>query len=189
MQLGVWKALKVPHRSTQRSASARLPPLFLWKRERRRKEGPFHYHPTCRLMPNSSSQPTVVMAATCHVICVSPCINVDVWDRRPPAGTMHKSHGKCVSPAGSRGPHPRQPALLFIAPGMVEQKKNNNNKTTTKNKTITKKQNPVISGTTTSAAGAARWAARLLQLPSRQPFCVWVNINLQLNSLSVLCAR
>lgn len=88
------------HWRTQSSVTARLPPLFLWKRERKRKEGPFHYHPTCRLMPHGSSQPTVVMAATCHVICVSPCINVDVWDRRPPAGNMHKGHGKCVSPAG-----------------------------------------------------------------------------------------
>lgn len=93
----------MPQRRTQSSTAARLPPLFLWKRERKRKEGPLLYHPTCRLMLHGCSQPTVVMAATCHVICVSPCINVDVWDRRPPAGNLHKAHGKCVSPAGSRG--------------------------------------------------------------------------------------
>lgn len=109
----------MPHWRTQSSATAHLPLLFLCKRERKRKVGPFHYHPTCRLMPHVSSQPTVVMAATCHVICASPCINVDVWDRHPPAGNMQKGHGKCVSPAGRRWTPPWQPALLFVAPGMI----------------------------------------------------------------------
>lgn len=157
------------HWRTQSSAKACLPPLFLWKREKKRKEGPFHYHPTCRLMPHSSSQPTVAMAATCHVICVSPCINVDVWDRRPPARNMHKGPREVRQSRRQLGTHPRQPALLFVVPGMI------------KNTGLT-----VTSGTRTSAAAAAAWwATCLLTLPSRKPFCVWEKTNLQPDSLSI----
>lgn len=50
-----------------------VPPPSPWKRERERRGGAAPLsHPTCGLMPHGSSQPTVAMAAACHVICVSP---------------------------------------------------------------------------------------------------------------------
>lgn len=60
--------------------------LFQWKREKRRKEGPFHYQPTCRLMLHVFTQLSVVMVATCHLICVSPWMKGGLRDMCPPLG-------------------------------------------------------------------------------------------------------
>lgn len=91
--------------------------LFQWKRERRRKEGWFHYHPTCRLMLHGSTQPTVVMVATCHVICVSPWMNGDLWDMRPPPpplGIMHRGRSGSASALQAAGDTPTATCVFCL---------------------------------------------------------------------------
>lgn len=93
---------------------ARRASPFQWKRERRSKEGWFHYQPTCRLMLHNSTQPTVVMVATCHVICVSPWMNGDLWDMLPPPGSLHRGCSGSVSSLRAAGDTPTATYFFFF---------------------------------------------------------------------------
>lgn len=93
--------------------------LFQWRRESRRKEGQFHYQPTCRLMPHGFTQPTVVMVATCHVICVSPWMNGDLRDTCPPPGSMHRGRSGSASAQRAAGDTPTATCLTVCVPVCV----------------------------------------------------------------------
>lgn len=93
--------------------------LFQWRRESRRKEGRFHYQPTCRLMPHGFTQPTVVMAATCHVICVSPWMNGDLRDTCPPPGSVHRGRSGSASAQRAAGDTPTATCFTVCVPACV----------------------------------------------------------------------
>lgn len=93
---------------------ARRSSPFPWRKERRSKEGWFHYQPTCRLMLHNSTQPTVVMVATCHVICVSPWMNEDLWDMLPPPGSLHRGCSGSVSSLRAAGDTPTATYFFFF---------------------------------------------------------------------------